>query len=60
MTNHPWMKGAVDCVFGSDGDPVDRTSFSLATGENTSFIRVTVFDSLGRRAWTNPVKLSNS
>ncbi|MBQ7591084.1 MAG: CehA/McbA family metallohydrolase [Clostridia bacterium] len=60
MTNHPWMKGAVDCVFGSDGDPVERTSFSLATVENTSFIRVTVFDSLGRRAWTNPVRLSNS
>ena len=54
-TNHPWLRGAVDCLFGSDGEPVERTSFSMAVGEGTTFLRVTVFDAIGRRAWTNPV-----
>ena len=56
MTNHPWLRGAVDCIFGSDGEPEERTSFELPVGENTSFLRVTVIDRNGKRAWSNPIK----
>ena len=56
-TNHPWLRGAVDCLFGSDGDPVERTSFSMAVGEGATFLRVTVIDARGGRAWTNPVAI---
>ncbi|MCQ2427375.1 MAG: CehA/McbA family metallohydrolase [Clostridia bacterium] len=52
-TNHPWLGHSADTA--GDGG---KCEFSLPVGENTSFLRVAVFDAEGRRAWTNPVKIN--